>query len=131
MIFRINSHDLPRTLHKLQFVVAKISIRMKTSTKRIAQQILEDSRNVPPTVPDKTGKLKATGRVEGTAQGHAVMYGGDGVDYAEFVHDDMRPRKYTKPGSGPKFVETHALKREPDAANVMSADLQDFLNEEF
>lgn len=131
MLFRINSRDLPRITQKLQFAVAKIAIRMKTSTKKIAQQILEDSRNVPPTVPQKTGKLKATGRVEGTAQGHAVMYGGDGVDYAEFVHDDMRPRKYTVPGSGPKFVETHALKREPEMTVVMSEDLQDFLDEEF
>ena len=131
MLFRISSRDLPRIEQKLQTVVSKISIRMKTSTKRIAEQILKDSQTVPPTVPVRTGKLKATGRVEPTPQGHAVVYGGGGVDYAEFVHDDMRHRNYTVPGSGPKFVETHVLRREQDAKTIMSADLQQFLNEEF
>lgn len=131
MLFRISSRDLSRADQQLAFVAAKISIRMKTSTRKVAQQILEDSRNVPPTVPQKTGALKRTGRVEPTDQGHAVVYGGEGVDYAEFVHDDLRPRKYTVPGSGPKFVETHALRREPEMTTVMSSDLQEFLNEEF
>ena len=131
MLFRISSHDLPRIQMKLQTVVAKINIRTKTSTKRIAELILKDSQTVPPTVPIKTGKLKSTGRVEGTPQGHAVVYGGGGVDYAEFVHDDLRPRKYTVAGSGPKFVETHILRRFDEMKTIMSADLQQFLNEEF
>lgn len=137
MLFRISSHDLPRIQMKLQTVVAKINIRTKTSTKRIAELILRDSQTVPPTVPRDTGDLESTGRVEGTPQGHAVVYGGKAgssgkfVDYAEFVHDDLRDRKYKRPGSGPKFVETHVLRRFDEMKTVMSADLQQFLNEEF
>lgn len=130
MIIRITSYDLPRAVSNLTMLASQISIRMKTSTKRVAEQILQDSKTIQPTVPVKTGDLESTGRVEPTPQGHAVLYGGSSqsganVDYAEFVHDDLRPRKYTKPGSGPKFLETHVLRRMEEMPTVFGEELEE------
>ena len=136
MIIRINTKDLPRVQQQVQALVTNVAIRTKTSTKRIAQLILDDSLNVPPRAPQDTGALRETARVEATPNGHAVMYGGQAsngvyVDYAEYVHDDMRPRKYTLSGSGPKFVETHVLRREADSIGIANSDLQSLIKEIF
>ena len=129
MITRITSTDLPRAVQRLQTLVSQINIRTGTSTKRIAKQILDDSLNIPPMAPEDTGALRSTGRVEPVQKGHAVVYGGQAsngiyVDYADLVHDDMRPRNYKLAGSGPKFVETHGLKRTTEGVKIINADLQ-------
>ena len=75
----------------------------------------------------------STGRVEelkaGRDKGYAVVYGGVGtsgalVGYANQVHDDLRPRIYKKPGSGPKFLSTHAERRAAEAGIRMDGILR-------
>lgn len=129
MITRIYSPNLARRLAQLTMLVSKIPIRMKTSTKKIAQQVLADSQEISPCVPEDTGALRSTGRVEATSAGHAVIYGGlakNGVyvDYADQVHDDLSPRRYKRSGSGPKYVETHVKRRTPEGQVIINADLQ-------
>lgn len=129
MAFRIYSPDLPNVLTSLNTVVTKIPIRTKMSTKRMAEQVLKDSDSIPPMVPVDTGALQGTGRVEATPEGHAVVYGGqDGVDYAAKVHDDLRPRKYKRRGSGPKFVESHIERRHDEWYEALSTDLQELVD---
>ena len=83
-------------------------------------------------VPVDTSDLQSTGRVEPTPQGHTVVYGGKAgaatgafVYYADAVHDDLSPRKYKRKGSGPKFVETHGLRRSPEGVLLMQATLKE------
>ena len=151
MITRIWSPDVPRRIAQLTSLIPKILIRLKTSTKRIADQILEDSLNLAPCVPVDTGALRSTGRVESIPNGHAIVYGGKSVsgfgpigadfvivgktityvDYASQVHDDLRPRNYQRPGSGPKFLETHAMRRMTESQVIISRDIQDLITETF
>lgn len=126
---KISSPNLDKVVAGLKALVSGIPIAALQSTKIIANQIFDDSLNVPPTCPEDTGNLRATGRVESVRQGYAIVYGGkyNGkfVDYAAYVHDDLRPRKYTLPGSGPKFVEAHVLRRVPEAPPKVAAVLEE------
>lgn len=109
--------NLSTTLTKLDTWQFQVPVAANKATKALADLILQDSQTVPPMVPEKTGALKSTGRVEKAPGGHAVVYGGSSksgqfVDYANQVHDDLRPGlKYTTPGTGAKFVETHYIRR--------------------
>lgn len=112
--------NLSTTLTKLDIWQFQLPVAAKDVTRALAEQVLEDSHTRVPFVPEDTGDLASTGRVEKAPGGYAVMYGGASdngkyVDYANQVHDDLRPRIYTRPGSGPKFVETHYLIRTSDA----------------
>ena|SRR3990167_878224 len=131
MKIRITPTNLGRMVGNFETLVTKIPIIAKTSTKRIAEQILHDSLNVEPHCPQDSGALRSTARVEAVAEGHSVMYGGHStvptkkgtydVDYANLVHDDLRPRVYKLSGSGPKFVETHVLRRGAEARETFDA----------
>lgn len=121
MNVRITAPKLPTLLKHLGDLITMIPRVAEDSGKALADEILLASQTVPPMVPVKTGALQSTGRVEQQrspggqfTSGFKVLYGGlapGGTDvyYAEYRHDDLRPNiKYTKPGSGPKFLETHA-----------------------
>jgi hypothetical protein len=132
----ISSPNLNSVVGGLKTLVSKIPIAANQSAKIIATQILDDSLNLSPSCPEDTGRLRSTGRVEPVREGYAVVYGGmadDGtfVDYAAYVHDDLRPRKYTRPGSGPKFVETHVYRRSEEAPAKIGKILQDIADNIF
>ena len=108
--------NLSVTLTRLDLLATELPKRARASVKILAEQILEDSDTVSPMVPVDTSDLRSTGRVEQVRGGYAVLYGGRAssgrfVHYANQVHDDLRPRKYRRAGSGPKFVEAHYLRR--------------------
>ena len=129
MRVRIFSPNLVKVQGGLKALISGIPINLKTSSKRIANQVLDDSLNKSPSCPEDTGDLRSTARVEPVREGHAVVYGGKAVggkfvDYAAYVHDDMRPRKYKRPGSGPKFVETHMLRMAEDAPPKIAKALE-------
>ncbi len=118
---------------KFKLLVNRIPIALKQSCKIVANDILEDSLTKSPSCPEDTGALRSTGRVEPVKEGYAVAYGGladDGtyVDYAGYVNDDLRPRKYKLPGSGPKFVETHVWRRSAESPAKIAAVLRDLIN---
>lgn len=148
MSFRIHIHapNLMIAVNRMDWLASQIPGVTNHTLKALAEQILKDSDTLSPTVPDstgrpwradgKTGSLRSTGRVEQVrdARGqfgaaYAILYGGQAkngvfVDYAEKVHDDLRPRNYTRPGSGPKFVEAHYLRRTADGGRGFSDALQ-------
>ena len=132
-MFKIFSPNLNKVVGGLKALVNGIPIGLNRSSKKIANQIFDDSLNTPPTCPEDTGDLRATGRVETVREGYAVVYGGKYggkfVDYAAYVHDDLRPRKYTLPGSGPKFVEAHFLRRAEEAPPKVAAALEELVDE--
>ncbi len=89
--------------------------------------VLRDSDTKRPMVPVDTSSLRSTGHVlpvekKGTKLRVELSYGGQGikkfVDYAVAVHEDLGPgagrKKYTRAGSGPKFVSTHLETRRPE-----------------
>lgn len=106
-------------------IAKKIAILPQVQKLRLAQaidignlQVLAASKKVPPIVPLDTGALQSTGtatpsQITGPKIiGGSVSYGGPApgfgeVDYAVIVHDDIGGRHFKRPGSGPKFVETH------------------------
>ena len=102
--------SLSTTITKLDLLGSLIPGKIQTQLQVAAEKILTESDSVPPMVPVDTGDLQKTGRVEKAVGGWAIVYGGSGVNYANQVHDDLRPRKYKRPGSGPKFVEAHYLR---------------------
>ncbi len=115
MKFRLWPVNLSVTVTRLDVLPLHLGAGARKVCKAICEQVLEDSKTIPPMVPVDTGDLESTGRVEKSTGGWAVVYGGESngqfVDYANQVHDDLRPRHYKKPGSGPKFVEYHYLRR--------------------
>lgn len=70
-------------------------------------------------VPVDTGALMNTGTVMPPVDnGREIMvemgYGSQSVDYAVYVHENMAPVKWQRPGSGPKYLET-PLKEKQDS----------------
>ena len=126
---KISSPNLNKVVGGIRALITGIPIAAKTSAKRIAEEVLNESLNVVPFCPEDTGDLRSTGRVEAVKEGYAVVYGGKSangtfIDYAGYVHDDLRPRKYTLPGSGPKFVETHMLRKSQSAPPKLAVTLK-------
>ncbi len=125
--------NLSTTITKFDILVKDMPGTLDSKVRGIALDILELSNTVPPMVPVDDGDLQSTGRVEKAAGGWAVVYGGPSqisavyVDYANQVHDDMRPRKYKRLGSGPKFVEAHYLRRTGVADADLSAALMELV----
>ena len=129
MKVKISSPNLNSVVGGLRALVTGIPIAAKQSSKIVANNVLALSLNGVPCAPEDTGDLRSTGRVEATSEGYAVVYGNADVDYAGYVHDDLRPRKYKRPGSGPKFVETHILRMSEDAKPTIAAILESLANE--
>ncbi len=140
MATRIFSPDLTVILGKLDRLASALPEEAALTTRKFAERILEDSQNLPPCVPydyesKDPGHLKDTGHVEKIEGSRpvqwAVVYGGATsgkfVDYANEVHDDLRPRHYQRPGSGPKFVETHVERRRPEMALNAQVMLKELL----
>ncbi len=127
------SHNLDAVSAQVKALVTGIPIAAKQSSKIIANQLLKDSLTKQPFVPEDTGDLRSTGRVEAVQEGYSVVYGGPAisgkfVDYAGYVHDDLPggvEKKYTTPGSGPKFVETHFINMSETAAETISGQLEE------
>ena len=116
MATKIYSPDLTIALNRLDRLSSAIPGAVDMTTRKFAEKILWMSDNVAPVVPKDTGDLQSTGHVEriegGKTAEWAVVYGGAApggqfVNYALGVHDDLRPRRWKRPGSGPKFVEAH------------------------
>ncbi len=137
MGYKISSPNLDSVLGQLKALVTGVPIAAKQSSRIIANQILQDSLTLAPFVPEDTGALRSTGRVEAVQEGYAVVYGGsatDGtfVDYAGYVHDNLPSnvpdKHYTTPGSGPKFVEVHFIKRAEEAPEKISEVMQELAN---
>lgn len=111
-----------RVLSNLKALPDKLKKNLVVEVDKFLLNVLRDSKTVPPRVPVDTGALQSTGHAEpaeikeGKVTG-SVVYGGFAaapynieVDYAVLVHEDMG-RNYRRPGSGPKFVEAHWIKR--------------------
>ena len=122
---KIASPNLNNVVGGLKAFINKIPIATKQSSRIIAEKVFADSQTKSPCVPVDTNALRESGRVEPVKEGYAVVYGGPGVDYAAYVHDDLRPRKYKRPGSGPKFVETHMLRAASEATPQIAAVLDE------
>jgi hypothetical protein len=129
------THNIDSIVAGIKALVNGIPIAAKQSSKIIANKVLYDSLyGSYPTCPKDTGALRSTGRVEAVQEGYAVIYGGETpaggfVDYAAYVHDDLRDRKYTLPGSGPKFVEAHMLDIAEDLPEGASETLQELVDD--
>ena len=120
MKIKVAAPRLSQVVGSLHALITGIPIAAKQSSRIVANQILDLSLNGVPQAPEDKGDLRATGRVVPVKEGYAVVYGGRApsgrnVDYAGYVHDDLRPRKYKRPNSGPKFVETHMLRMAEEA----------------
>lgn len=133
-MIKIEAPNLMNIIGQLKALVTRIPISTKQSAKMLAEELLIDSQTKPPMCPVDTGRLLSSGRVEAVNEGYAVIYGGDSydgtfVDYAGYVHDDLRPRHYQRPGSGPKFVETHSYAMAERAPEKISQILQELADE--
>lgn len=79
---------------------------------QFAEEVMTDSKEV---VPVKTGALMNTGKVfppveDATSITVDLGYGDESVDYALIVHEELQspkgnPINWTRPGSGPKYLQ--------------------------
>jgi len=101
-------------------VVSNLKEKMDQA-KQVSHDTAEEAgymilRNSLKYTPMDTGALRDSGEVNSgtTATGNTkveITFGSQDVDYAVFVHEDMprdRPKSYTTPGTGPKFLQKGA-----------------------
>lgn len=80
---------------------------------QFAEEVMTESKQI---VPVKTGALMATGKVLPPVESAGVItvelgYGDNAIGYAIYVHEELQspsgnPINYTRPGSGPKYLQT-------------------------
>lgn len=127
--------NLTRMVTKMELMAAGLPKVNGHTTRRVARKILRDTDTKEPLVPVKSGDLRSTGRIERmesgrrTLVGHEVKFGGPAasgkiVDYAEKVHENFYAKKWTRPGSGPKFLETHVNRRLDEMGVDLDSDLR-------
>lgn len=121
---------MPMKIDGLELFLDKFSDRLLRDAKQevskelyqFGEEIMADSKAV---VPVDTGALIATGKVTLPVEdGSGVIevtagYGDESTDYALYVHEELQapsggPIKYTRPGSGPKYLENPAMARAPE-----------------
>ena len=127
----------------LELFLDKFSARMRADAKKNVgaalyqrgEKIMAASKEV---VPVLTGALMNTGQVtlpEEDGSGVisvTVGYGDESVGYALYVHEELSapsggPIQYTRPGSGPKFLENPAMAQ----ADKLPGDVRDALMKSF
>lgn len=97
----------------------------------IGEEIMTDSKQV---VPVDTGNLMNTGHVapvEEEPDGVSVTlgYGGPAASYAMLVHEDLTPnRNWSRPGSGPKYLENPTRQKEPEIPGRLAAAINSALS---
>lgn len=69
-------------------------------------------------VPVDLGVLRNSGNVETPVMSAekievTLSYGGAAAPYALIVHEDMRPKNWSKPGTGPKYLERAVVELAP------------------
>ena len=97
------------------------------ATYESAHLVLADSQEI---VPVDTGALRASGQVHlpavsGTNVEVVVGYGGPGVDYATYVHEDLSA--HHAPGTSAKFLEIAVTRRTNGWQDAIAARVQDLL----
>ena len=65
-------------------------------------------------------------QVNGLIVSVAIVAGGPAAPYAVIVHEDMRPRNWRKPGTGPKYIEKPLMAKHGELENSIhqSLDIQ-------
>lgn len=121
---------MPMTIDGLDLFLDKFSDKMMRDARQevskelyqFGEEIMADSKAV---VPVDTGALMNTGQVtlpQETDDGVievTVGYGDTATDYALYVHEELQAPsggtiKYTRPGSGPKYLENPAMAKAPE-----------------
>jgi hypothetical protein len=120
---------MPMKIDGLDDLLGKLSKSMLADAKqevagelyRFGEEIMADSKEV---VPVDTGAMMNTGKVAlPTENGDLIEvtlgYGDESVGYALYVHEELQapsggPIKYTRPGSGPKFLSNPAISKAPE-----------------
>ncbi len=117
--FRIEVSGLDKLLEKLGALAPKVKHAAETELYHIAEEIMANSKEV---VPVDTGALMSTGHVDAPVEtDHGVSismgYGGPAAPYALYVHEELDPNiNWSRPGSGPKFLENPVISMQPDIA---------------
>ncbi len=97
-------------------VLADAKQNVSAELYQFGEEIMAESKAI---VPVDTGALMNTGKVTLPVEKGDVIevtagYGDESTDYALYVHEELQapsggPIKYTRPGSGPKYLERPAL----------------------
>ena len=92
--------------------------------KALHQDALELEADSVDLVPVDEAVLQRSSRVEKTSEGYTVGYY---TDYAVYVHEMPGGYNFTKPGTGPKFLQRPFEKRMKDFAERMAKRMKDAL----
>src|ERR1035441_109186 len=111
---------LKQLTDKLLSNMPKARQAVKAELYQFSEEVMKDSLEV---VPWLTGTLAGTGKVQSPVEDGNVItvtmgYGDEAVGYALYVHEEMNspkgnPINWTRPNSGPKFLE-NPLKAKQD-----------------
>lgn len=127
MDITLKDEGLSRLLKSLEY--EPLARTLEQAVFMTANAVLNDAKKITPV---EFGDLVDSGRVEQpelTSKGISVRitFGGPSAPYALIVHEDMRPKNWSKPGTGPKFLETPARAWEPKFLRSVKARYASYL----
>lgn len=119
---------MPMKIEGLEVFINKMSeATLRAAKREVAAELYQRGEKIMAAskaiVPVDTGALMSTGQVTLPAENGGVIevtvgYGDESASYALYVHEEMSapsgaPIKWTRPGSGPKYLERPALEQAP------------------
>jgi len=127
--FQIEGVDAVKA--KLDGLVGKITQAIAARQFQFGERIMARSKEQ--YVPVDTGTLMSTGHVQlpvidGSTITTVLGYGGPSAGYALQVHEDLTPKNWTRPGSGPKYLEIPARELTPEYPGEIAEAIKDVLS---
>jgi hypothetical protein len=94
-----------------------------------ATTVLNEAKKI---TPIDFGALRSSGKVEPPKitpreVSVEVTFGGAAAPYALYVHEDTRPKNWSVPGTGPKFLEIPAEQHAPKFAEAVKRRMDEHL----
>lgn len=122
---------------KLRGVEERARRNVKAELFQFGEEVMAASKDGPSSVivPVRTSALMTSGHVELPVENGAEIsvtlgYGGPAAPYALYVHEDLTPKHWNRPGSGPKYLEVPLRDRQEQLpGRVMGAMKRAFTEE--
>ena len=91
----------------------------------IVQRSMETT---PPLIPLDLGNLRSSWFNYGFRTGLGpTRVIGFSANYAVFIHEDMKPKNFKRPGSGPKFLEYAIKRNQPEILAAIAGNIKSTL----
>lgn len=121
----IGTRVVINNLRRVDDVVAQSAMRGLIKASVV---IMRDMEKTPPIIPIDTGNLRASRFTTSHWEGkNPRVVLGFSAYYAVFVHENLEAKNWSRPGSGPKFLEAAIKRNEAEVKRILVEEISKVL----